>query len=248
MTDPVYALIRYFLTAPELQRIAHETMEMTGMMDSTNQSKHHLGNISAATTQDKGIMKISKELERVGNPFTSVESDLINIATKTVFNGDIATDVGRMESLGAELQVAFNSERIKTVNLWAPIKRNKLKLCSSSRKKVTVKSSGVTSELSADISLFARLLILTRSQRDVDLEEETLGKYEMSAVPRSLFAFDGTMNLCSSKSKLISILQALELPTEFESEMVEQDHTLQPTSIMESFSVAIVWNGRATST
>ena len=48
------------------------------------------------------------------------------------------------------------------------------------------------------------------------------------------------MNLCSSKSKLISILQALELPTEFESEMVEQDHTLQPTSIMESFSVAIV--------
>ena len=62
----------------------------------------------------------------------------------------------------------------------------------------------------------------------------------MSAVPRSLFAFDGTMNLCSSKSKLISILQALELPTEFESEMVEQDHTLQPTSIMESFSVAIV--------
>jgi hypothetical protein len=51
-------------------------------------------------------------------------------------------------------------------------------------------------------------LIVTRSQRDLDFEE-TLGKYEMSNVPRSMFAYDGTMNMCTSKRKLLSILKSL---------------------------------------
>jgi hypothetical protein len=64
------------------------------------------------------------------------------------------------------------------------------------------------SELSTDRSLFARLLIITRSQRDLNCED-ILGKYEMSSVPRSMFAYDGTMNMCTSKSKLVAILTSL---------------------------------------
>jgi len=57
-------------------------------------------------------------------------------------------------------------------------------------------------------SLFTRLLILTRSQWEVDLAD-ILGKYELSAVPRSMIAYDGTMHLCSSKSSLLTILKTL---------------------------------------
>ena len=53
---------------------------------------------------------------------------------------------------------------------------------------------------------------MTRSQIDVDLAE-TLGTYELSCVPRSMFAYDGSMNLCSAKSKLMTILKNLTEPS-----------------------------------
>ena len=40
--------------------------------------------------------------------------------------------------------------------------------------------------------------------------KETVGQYEFSIVPRSLFAADGTMLHCASKSKLMSILEKLD--------------------------------------
>lgn len=227
------ALTRFFLAAPELQRITEETLQMTGM-SSVGESKHHFDNASAARLQEEGISRISKELDRVGNPFAYEDSDLINLSTKAVFSSEIVKDVKRVESLGADLYATFKKDRIESssVNLWAPIKRNKLHLCSSSRKKVKTGIGGSVSELSADRSLFARMLIVTRSQRDVDVAE-TLGKYEMAAVPRSMFAYDGTMHLCTAKSKLIAILKSLidSIPNE-----VVQ---LQSMSVP-SFSVAVV--------
>jgi len=180
---------------------------------------------------------VSAELERVGNPFLCEDSELINVATKAVFTEDIASDVKRVESLGAELYTTFRSHRIESdsVSLWAPIKRNKLKLCSSSKKKLKIDVEGSVTELNADRSLFARMLILTRSQRDVELAQ-TLGKYEMSVVPRSMFTYDGTMNLCSSKSNLMTILKTLD-------ESSEPDDVLIPSKMQTPlipFCVAIV--------
>ena len=195
ITQHPHALARYFLTAPELQRVAQETLQMAGnIMNDYDSGRHHLDNISAVQKQEKAIDKISQELERVGNPFTYEDSELINLMTKSVFTDDIASDVRQVESLGVDLYAVFKTNRIETasISLWAPIKRNKLRLCSSSRKKIKLDLGGGISELFADRNLFARLLIVTRSQRDVDLAE-TIGIYEMSTVPRSMFAYDGTM-------------------------------------------------------
>ena len=94
------------------------------------------------------------------------------------------------------------------MSLWAHIKRSRLKLCSQSKKKIKVEIDEHVSELTADRSLFARLLLVSRSQRHVDFAK-TLGQYELSVVPRSIFAYDGTMNLCSAKSKLMTILKSV---------------------------------------
>ena len=175
--------------------------------------------------------KSRQKLSRVGNPFTCDDSELINIATKAVFAEDVAADVDRVETLGAELYSSFRKDRIESgsLNLWAPIKRNKLKLCSTSRKKLKIETNGSVSELNADRSLFARLLILTRSQRQVDLAD-ILGKYELSTVPRSMFAYDGTMHLRSSKSSLLTILKTLGESTGSDAQLIAQVIDLPLTS------------------
>ena len=86
------------------------------------------------------------------------------------------------------------------------------------------------SELTADQSLFARLLLVSRSQRHVDLAN-ILGQYELSVVPRSMFAYDGTMNLCSAKSKLMTILKSVIQAS------MEDKPSVMSTS---EFSVAVV--------
>lgn len=60
--------------------------------------------------------------------------------------------------------------------------------------------------LKADRSLFTRLLVVSRSRPDINLKE-SLGTYEFSAVPQSMFALDGTQLLCSNKSKLMKLLE-----------------------------------------
>lgn len=63
-------------------------------------------------------------------------------------------------------------------------------------------------DLREDRSLFARMMMVCRSRRDIDLKE-MIGLYEFALVPRSMFASDGSMLHCSSKSALMAILEKL---------------------------------------
>ena len=187
---------------------------MTSTSSAYKIQKHHLNNISSARSQDNAIHKLQDEFTRAGNPFALEGPHLINIATNAIFSDAILIDVCRMSSLGLELYKKFQSERLFTEekNLCAPITRNKLKLCSTSNKKVKINISGSVTELTADRSLFARLLLVAKSERELNLSN-VLGMYEMSLVPRALFTFDGTMHLCPTKSKLIHLLVAFKNST-----------------------------------
>ena len=63
-------------------------------------------------------------------------------------------------------------------------------------------------ELQEARSLFARMMTVCKSRPEVNIKE-AVGHYEFSVVPRSLFAADGTMLHCSSKSTLMHILDKL---------------------------------------
>ena len=52
------------------------------------------------------------------------------------------------------------------------------------------------------------MMMVCKSRPEVDIKE-AVGHYEFSVVPRSLFAADGTMLHCSSKSTLMHILEKL---------------------------------------
>jgi hypothetical protein len=59
-----------------------------------------------------------------------------------------------------------------------------------------------------DRTLFARLLVVSRSRPDINFEE-AVGKHELSVVPRSMFAADGQMLHRQAKSTLMTILESL---------------------------------------
>ena len=93
-----------------------------------------------------------------------------------------------------------------------------------------MKLANSVAELKSDRYIFARLLIITRSARGVDLCQ-TIGEYEMSAIPLSMFNNDGGMHQCPAKSKLIHVLQ---------SHVASFDESPTTVTTQSSFVVAIV--------
>ena len=73
-------------------------------------------------------------------------------------------------------------------------------------KSTKVKIGDQTMELREDRGLFARMLIVANSRPVMSLEA-SIGKYELSVVPRALFSADGLMNHCSDKSQIMTILE-----------------------------------------
>ena len=63
-------------------------------------------------------------------------------------------------------------------------------------------------ELKEDRSLFVRLLLVSKSRPEINLED-AVGRHELSFVPRSMFAADGEMLHCHTKSNLMAILESL---------------------------------------
>ena len=59
--------------------------------------------------------------------------------------------------------------------------------------------------------LYARLLILSNSGRDIDIKH-TVGTYEFTVTPRSLFSADGTVLRMTDKQKLLHSLEKLAQP------------------------------------
>ena len=78
----------------------------------------------------------------------------------------------------------------------------------SGNKKHTVKVRDRTVDLKETKDLYGRLMVLARSNRDID-QKQAVGTYEFTLTPRSLFAPDGSVLPCSDKSKLIHALEKL---------------------------------------
>ena len=110
----------------------------------------------------------------------------------------IKNDLCQQSQTGRRLFQTFVDERIKSgkLNLWSTMKKRKLQTWKSSGKEVKVKAADKVVELKEDRSLFTRLMMVCKSRPEVDIKE-TVGLYEFSIVPRSLFAPDGTMKECS---------------------------------------------------
>ena len=145
------------------------------------------------------------------NPFTENAKDLCNIVTKAVMP-DVRKDVVSEPEIGNYLTETFIAERLTfgKVNLWSPVKKRQLETWRSDGKKMKMTAEDKIVELQEDRSLFARMLVILKSRSEINLRE-TIATYEFSVVPRAMFAADGTILHCSTKSNLMAILE--KLPT-----------------------------------
>ena len=125
---------------------------------------------------------------------------------------DVRKDVVSEPEIGNYLTETFIAERLTfgKVNLWSPVKKRQLETWRSDGKKMKMTAEDKIVELQEDRSLFARMLVILKSRSEINLRE-TIATYEFSVVPRAMFAADGTMLHCSTKSNLMVILE--KLPT-----------------------------------
>ena len=199
ITQNMQPLNKFFLTSSELAKICSKGMSPHMM----RKSEVHY-DVSKATTTCywKNVASMVKCLHNFMNPFTYEGNDLVNLVTMTVAPAEVARDVCAMPELGLPQYRKFVGQQItdKTVNFWDTVPQNKLKLCKTMAKKVKNKTKESVVELKEGRRLFSRLVALCHSCPEINLKE-CIGKYELSAVPRSMLGSDGTTNLVQTKKQ-----------------------------------------------
>jgi len=228
------ARTRFFLIAPEMAKLAEEAKLMADLSREAPKRHHELSATVSALDNQK-VQKLTETIRNFTNPFSdessSGDNDLYNLVTKVVMSKEIKDDLCQQSEIGRTLFIQFVEERVRSgkVNLWSRMKKRKLLTWKDSSKVVKVKTKNETVELKEDRNLFARLMMVCQSQRDVDIKD-AVSTYEFSVVPRSLFAADGSLLHCSTKSDLLHILEKLPKQKEVENEV-------QPSS---SYNVAVI--------
>ena len=150
--------------------------------------------------QKENAQKLVSIIEGFINPFSYQGKYIINQVTKAVLPDKIKQGICLIEEVGVATRETFIQERIKTehVNIWAPMQNVQLQTWSTSINNVHVAISNKVLKLKGEGWLFAG--VATNCRPDMHLQE-CFSNFELSIVPRSLFAADGTMLHCSAKSK-----------------------------------------------
>lgn len=140
-----------------------------------------------------------------------------------------------MSTKGERTHQTFVNERVKNniKSIWAPLQKLNLKLCKTNNKKMRIKIKDSVVELKEDVNLISRLLVASRARPDFDLKS-VISKYELSAIPRSLYSSDGQMYHCLAKSKVMHLLEGLVDITEQEAMAASENSAKRP------FKVAII--------
>ena len=136
-----------------------------------------------------------------GDSFGDNSDEVANIMTKAVMTYQIKYNILNRDAVGEKLHETFVSERVIKAqpSIWPKMTKASLKLFKDSSKCIKTKVKDKIVELREERNLLARFIIVLRSRPVIDLKE-ALGKYEFSALPRSLFLSDGSIHLAYDKS------------------------------------------------
>ena len=160
-----------------------------------------------AVGADHALEHINRSMEvsagLVGITLNPSARTVMSCSTWSPSQSCLSTDLCRQSKLGQQLFDDFVTSRIitNTTNLWAPMKKCQLQTWKAAGKKVKL-------SLGQDRSLFVRLLMVSKSRPEINLED-AVGRHELSFVPRSMIAADREMLHCHTKSNLMAILESL---------------------------------------
>ena len=105
------------------------------------------------------------------------------------------------ERIGQKLYQSFIDKRIiGSKSVWLPLKKCKLPTFKNQGKKITKIVEKKLVQLKEERTLLSRFLKTARKRPEIDIEE-SIGNYEFSVVPKSMFTDDGEPLLSSDKAK-----------------------------------------------
>ena len=222
---------RFFLASPEIVHISAKFKEQFGFQSNKHQD-HHYVHASAILKEHVAVDKIKEGILSHGNPFDIEGDQLLNFVTHAYVPQKYVSQILNADKRGQELYKTYVAERINgDVSVWAPVKRENNMMFKSGSRKQSSKIRDQTIDLKETKDLYARLLVLAKSNREID-QKYAIGNFEFTLTPRALFAPDGSILPCTDKSKLIHCLQELPIDEEVEAEQYEvtEERTEERTS------------------
>ena len=223
ITQNESALNRYYLIAPELLQILKSLWSQFRI--NVNKSKEHYqlrGTMSKRVFNRSTKMKEAIEMH-IGNPFSN-QSDLkeiMNIANNTLMPRE--HEICTRDEVGSTLYKNFVTMRLLPAlgpllskSLWDPMKKRNLMSFVNVRKPEKYRVDQKTVELKEERSLITRFLLIQKSRPDMMKLEDAIGKYEFSAIPRSLFAGNGVILTPSGKSEFMTETELIPSPPQIE--------------------------------
>ena len=215
ITQNEEALDRYFLIAPELISIIHQFEDLYCTDNSTPTHKQHYqlsGSMAVRIFNNSAKIREGIIKHCGGNPFSCTSINLMNIASNMEVPSTAKEDILCRDRKGATKFEEFVSERLivstAEKSIWEPMRKMKLKTFSTINKKVPCKVGNKLVKLREDRQLLARFLIVQQSRPTmIESLSETIGMYEFSVVPRSLFSSDGLLLIPDDKSSFVHAIE-----------------------------------------
>ena len=204
-------LDRFFLIALELSRLVKDFEQVSSVTEKKQMNaKHHELSGSKHTRVFTNVAKMKEIILEHGDPFGDNSDEVANIMTKAVMPYQIKYDILNRDAVVRKRHETFVAERVIKAqpSIWSRMTKASLKLFKDSSKCIKTKVKDKIVELREERNLLARFIIVLRSRPDIDLKE-ALGKYEFSALPRSLFLPDGSIHLAYDKSKVMHAIEDL---------------------------------------
>ena len=156
------------------------------MMDQGNASsstylKHHQFTKVYTERQNKKVITFLEVMDAHNINFDYDQCLIKNPVTDQVFPENVCNDVVNCKLTGTKVYEEFIKERLQpdiTVNLFAPVKKVKVKPISSCNAKKTIKIKDRMMELGQNCNLFTKCSLLAQT-RDIDMER-IVGHHKLS--------------------------------------------------------------------
>lgn len=145
------------------------------------------------------------------------KTPLKNIVSSALVQSDAKDDILHFQEKGQKRLEEFIHDRLlssSVLSIWDPMKKLKLKTFSNWMEKTEIRVGDKVIKLREERQLLGRFLIIQGSRPElVPKLEKTIGEYEMSVVPRSLCAVDGSLYIPADKASLMHAIEGAKAQT-----------------------------------
>eukprot|EP00745_Piridium_sociabile_P026492 TRINITY_DN4236_c0_g2_i1.p2 TRINITY_DN4236_c0_g2~~TRINITY_DN4236_c0_g2_i1.p2 ORF type:complete len:244 (-),score=62.20 TRINITY_DN4236_c0_g2_i1:1200-1931(-) len=160
-------------------------------------------------------LKLRHSIEKhcAGNPFIE-NMPLKHLASSALVPESAKDDMLHFAKKGQKRFEDFVQDRLLTTSpssVWDSMKKLKLKMFSNLKEKTKVSLGQKVVKLREERQLLGRFLIILENRPGIVPKlEDTIGDFEMSVVPRSICAVDGSLYIPADKASLMHGIEEIK--------------------------------------